>query len=477
MNQREKELYLREYSLLKAEGKPFFPYAVAKDSLMACFVLLSIILMSLTFGAELGPKADPTTTTYVPRPEWYFFFLFEVLRVIKPAVLTPLATIGVPTICMILLFLLPFIDRGPERRPERRPIATITGIFVIVAMGYLTYLGAAAGSPNEIEVQVARAVRGGQARGRPVGLPRLPQDRRERQRRAGTRPERHRREAAQGGDPAHAREPHGADAVVRRPARGEEDRHGRLPRAAQGRRVGSLALMGSAQARTGTLEEGQVRAMFDRIARVYDRMNSVMTAGLHHRWRDRAAELAQVGPGDRALDVATGTGDLALALARRIGPSGEVVGSDFSEGMLELARGKDPSLRWEWGNALELPYADDEFDAATVGFGARNFSDLDRGLAEMARVVRPGGRVVVLEITSPQRPPLSTFFSLWFDRIIPALGRLTGDPEAYVYLPRSVKRFPGPEALAGRLSAAGLGDVRWILTAGGIIALHSGTVR
>jgi menaquinol-cytochrome c reductase cytochrome b/c subunit len=154
VNQRQKELYLREYSLLKAEGKPFFPYAVAKDSLMACIVLFAIILMSLTFGAELGPKADPTTTTYVPRPEWYFFFLFEVLRVIKPSVLTPLATIGVPTICMIMLFLLPFIDRGPERRPERRPIATITGIFVIVAMGYLTYLGAAAGSPNEIDMTV-----------------------------------------------------------------------------------------------------------------------------------------------------------------------------------------------------------------------------------------------------------------------------------------------------------------------------------
>ena len=226
---------------------------------------------------------------------------------------------------------------------------------------------------------------------------------------------------------------------------------------------------------SGTLSETQVRAMFDRIARVYDRMNSVMTAGLHHRWRERAAELAQVGPGDRALDVATGTGDLALALARRIAPGGEVVGSDFSEGMLALARRKDPDLRWEWGNALELPYADGEFDAATVGFGARNFSDLDRGLAEMARVVRPGGRVVVLEITSPQRPPLSTFFSLWFDRVIPALGRLTGDPEAYVYLPRSVKRFPGPEPLAARLAAAGLVDVRWILTAGGIIALHSGT--
>src|ERR687889_1290572 len=142
MNQREKEEYLREYTLLKAQGKPFFPYAVAKDSLMACVVLLAIILMSLTFGAELGPKADPTTTTYVPRPEWYFFFLFELLRVIKPAVLVPLATVGVPTICMILLIALPFIDRSPERRPERRPIATLAGIFVIAAMAYLTWLGA-----------------------------------------------------------------------------------------------------------------------------------------------------------------------------------------------------------------------------------------------------------------------------------------------------------------------------------------------
>jgi menaquinol-cytochrome c reductase cytochrome b/c subunit len=154
VNQREKELYLREYSLLKGQGKPFFPYAVAKDGAMACVVLLSIITMSIIFGAELGPKADPTTTTYVPRPEWYFFFLFEVLRVIKPAVLTPVATIGVPTVCMILLFLLPFVDRGPERRPERRPIATLAGIFTICAMAYLTYLGAAAGSPNEIEYKV-----------------------------------------------------------------------------------------------------------------------------------------------------------------------------------------------------------------------------------------------------------------------------------------------------------------------------------
>ncbi len=151
MNKAEKEAYLREYSVLKAQGKPFFPYAVAKDSVMACVVMLAIILLSLTLGAELGPKADPTTTTYTPRPEWYFFFLFELLRVIKPPSLVALATIGIPTICMILLFLLPFYDRGPERRPERRPIATTAGIFTIAAMGYLTYLGAAAGPPTQID--------------------------------------------------------------------------------------------------------------------------------------------------------------------------------------------------------------------------------------------------------------------------------------------------------------------------------------
>jgi ubiquinol-cytochrome c reductase cytochrome b subunit/menaquinol-cytochrome c reductase cytochrome b/c subunit len=153
MNQREKEQYLREYSLLKAKGKPFFPYAVAKDSAMAVIVLAVIITLSIVLGAEMGPKADPTTTTYVPRPEWYFFFLFELLRVIKPPEFVPLATIGVPTICMILLFLLPFYDRGPERRPERRPIATFAGIFTIAAMAYLTHLGASAGSPNEIDMK------------------------------------------------------------------------------------------------------------------------------------------------------------------------------------------------------------------------------------------------------------------------------------------------------------------------------------
>ena len=211
--------------------------------------------------------------------------------------------------------------------------------------------------------------------------------------------------------------------------------------------------------------------MFDRIARVYDRMNGLMTAGMHHRWRGRAVDLAAVGPGSRALDVATGTGDLAIALRAR---GAEVVGMDFSERMLELARAKAPDIRFEAGNALALPYADGEFDAVTVGFGARNFSDLGQGLAEMARVTRPGGRVVVLEITTPQKPPLSWFFKLWFDQLVPRLGRLAGDPDAYTYLPSSVRRFPGPEALAAELAAAGLTDVRWVLTAGGIIALHAG---
>jgi demethylmenaquinone methyltransferase/2-methoxy-6-polyprenyl-1,4-benzoquinol methylase len=223
-------------------------------------------------------------------------------------------------------------------------------------------------------------------------------------------------------------------------------------------------------ARSGTLPADSVRAMFDRIAGVYDLMNTVMTAGLHHHWRERAVDLARVGPGDPALDVATGTGDLAIELARR---GANVVGSDFSEGMLARAREKDPSIRWEHADAMSLPYGDDAFAAATVGFGARNFGDLGQGLREIARVVRPGGRVVVLEITTPQKPPLSTFFSVWFDRIVPLLGRFD---EAYTYLPSSVKRFPGPERLAGMLAEAGCRDVRWILTAGGIIALHHGTV-
>jgi demethylmenaquinone methyltransferase/2-methoxy-6-polyprenyl-1,4-benzoquinol methylase len=238
---------------------------------------------------------------------------------------------------------------------------------------------------------------------------------------------------------------------------------------------GSAASRPAPAADRGTLPEPEVRAMFDRIARVYDLINSVMTAGLHHGWRRRAADLANVEPGDRVLDVATGTGDLAIELAGRVTPGGQVIGSDFSEEMLALARKKAPGLRFEWGNALELPYEDGAFAASTVGFGARNFSDLDRGVAEMARVVKPGGRVVILEITTPQKPPLSTFFRLWFDRIVPLIGKLAGDSQAYDYLPNSVKRFPEPPGLAASMARAGLEDIRWILTAGGIIAIHVGS--
>ena len=225
--------------------------------------------------------------------------------------------------------------------------------------------------------------------------------------------------------------------------------------------------------------------MFDRIAGIYDRLNSLMTAGLHHRWRARAVELAAVAPGARVLDVATGTGDLAFALARAAGPSGEIVAADFSEQMLSVARRKadqgaagpgSAPVVFEQANALLLPHSNAEFDAATAGFGVRNFQDLDQGLRELARVVRPGGRVVILEMTTPAKPPLSVFFKLWFDRVVPLLGRVAGDPSAYSYLPSSVRRFPGPQELAARMTAAGLTDVRYVLTAGGIIALHVGTV-
>ena len=233
---------------------------------------------------------------------------------------------------------------------------------------------------------------------------------------------------------------------------------------------------------TGTLAEPQVQAMFDRISRVYDQLNSVMTAGLHHQWRRRAADLAQVGPGSRVLDVATGTGDLAFELAGRVAPGGEVLGVDFAERMLEVARGKAkqqrPSLAplsFEWANAMELDYPDDSFDAATVAFGVRNFSDIDRGLRELGRVVRGGGHVVILEITNPQRPPLSGFFSFWFDHAVPVLGRVAGDSDAYTYLPSSVRRFPAPDKLAARMVGAGMTEVRYVITGGGIIALHVGT--
>jgi len=218
-------------------------------------------------------------------------------------------------------------------------------------------------------------------------------------------------------------------------------------------------------------KKSQVAQMFNSIAGKYDFLNHFLSAGIDIYWRKKAIGLLAESKPARILDIATGTGDLAIELAGR---GASVVGLDFAPRMLELAAAKAPGIEWVRGNALALPYGDGEFDAVTVGFGARNFADLDRGLGEMVRVARPGGLGVVLESTAPQRPPLSWFFRLWFDRLVPALGRVAGDSVAYSYLPSSVRRFPGPQQLAERMAAAGLRDVRWILTAGGIIAIHVG---
>jgi demethylmenaquinone methyltransferase/2-methoxy-6-polyprenyl-1,4-benzoquinol methylase len=219
----------------------------------------------------------------------------------------------------------------------------------------------------------------------------------------------------------------------------------------------------------GTLPAEGVRAMFDRIAPVYDAMNRVMTAGLDGRWRRETAS-AVVRPGDRVLDSCCGTGDLAVACARA---GGTVTGLDFSERMLERARRKSGQIDWVQGDALALPFEDDSFDAATVGFGVRNLEDLDGGLAELARVLRPGGRLGVLEITRPQGF-LQPFYNVWFGTVVPVLGKLLPGGSAYTYLPASVKRFPGPEDLARFLREAGLSEVRYRLFAGGIVALHTG---
>jgi demethylmenaquinone methyltransferase / 2-methoxy-6-polyprenyl-1,4-benzoquinol methylase len=220
---------------------------------------------------------------------------------------------------------------------------------------------------------------------------------------------------------------------------------------------------------TGRLAPDAVRSMFDRISPVYDAMNRTMTAGLDQRWR-RATVAAVVRPGDRVLDACCGTGDLAVAALHA---GGHVTGLDFSERMLQRARRKSSEIQWVQGDALSLPFEDGSFDAATVGFGVRNLDDLARGLAELRRVLRPGGRVAILEITRP-RGVLAPFYRLWFDGLVPLLGKALPGGSAYTYLPASVRRFPGPEELAELLRAAGFGDVRWKTFAGGIVALHIG---
>ncbi len=221
---------------------------------------------------------------------------------------------------------------------------------------------------------------------------------------------------------------------------------------------------------SGTLPAEDVRSMFDRIAPVYDLMNRVMTAGLDQRWRKLTVRLA-VRPGDRVLDGCCGTGDLAVA-ARAAG-AGEVVGLDFSGAMLERARRKEPGIEWIQGDLLALPFEDASFDAATVGFGIRNVDDLGRGLSELRRVLRPGGRVAILEITQP-RGLLRPFYRLWFDALIPLAGKILPGGKAYTYLPASVRRFPGPEALAALLAEHGFAEVRFRRLGGGIVALHIG---
>ncbi|HEY8704452.1 MAG TPA: bifunctional demethylmenaquinone methyltransferase/2-methoxy-6-polyprenyl-1,4-benzoquinol methylase UbiE [Gaiellaceae bacterium] len=224
---------------------------------------------------------------------------------------------------------------------------------------------------------------------------------------------------------------------------------------------------------TGRLPADSVQGMFDRIAPVYDVMNRVMTGGLDQRWRRVTVEQA-VSPGDRVLDACCGTGDLAIAARKR--GAADVVGLDFSEQMLERARRKAPEIEWLQGDVLALPFEDGSFDSATVGFGIRNVDDLEAGLRELRRVLRDGGRLAILEITTP-RGVLAPFYRVWFDRVVPLLGRVLPGGAAYTYLPASVRRFPVPEELSRLLEATGFDAVRFRLFAGGIVALHVGEAR
>jgi demethylmenaquinone methyltransferase / 2-methoxy-6-polyprenyl-1,4-benzoquinol methylase len=240
-------------------------------------------------------------------------------------------------------------------------------------------------------------------------------------------------------------------------------------------------------------EPGRVLRMFDGIAGSYDRLNDLMTAGLHHRWRELAVLVARVGPGSSALDVCCGTGDLAFALRRVVGPEGRVVAVDVSEEMLDVARDKSGRnqlyVEFQRADVLALPFSDGSglaasrgsaaggFDACTVGFGIRNVDDIVGAFREMRRVCRPGGRVVCLEITQPDIPVFKQFYALWFRRAVPLLGRLAArDATAYTYLPASVLRFPRPDELKGLMEEAGLRNVRYEILAGGIIALHHAIV-
>jgi demethylmenaquinone methyltransferase/2-methoxy-6-polyprenyl-1,4-benzoquinol methylase len=224
---------------------------------------------------------------------------------------------------------------------------------------------------------------------------------------------------------------------------------------------------------SGSLDPEQVRTMFDRIAPVYDRMNRLMTGGLDRRWRDATARRV-VQPGDAVLDAACGTGDLALADLRA--GAVRVVGVDFSERMLERAARKSSAIEWAQGDLCKLPFADGSFQAVTIGFGLRNVADRKAALRELRRVLAPGGRLGILEITRA-RGPLAPFFRIWFDGLVPLAGKLLPGGSAYAYLPASVRCFPAPKELAAQIAQAGFEDVRYRLLAGGIMALHVGVAR